>query len=95
MWKVTDVDGMKDMHEKVSLLRGRTPEKTTKARRIDFVWTNKQADLVVGDCWSTEIYPTHSTLPVELSVSSFTQTKTERVLQILFGRSPTLTAKYS
>ena len=49
MWKVNDVDGMKDMHDKFSLLRGKMPEKTTRARRIDFVWANKQAELVVRD----------------------------------------------
>ena len=70
MWKVNDVDGMKDMHEKFSLLRGKMPGKTTRARRIVFVWANKQAELVVRDCWAKEIYPTHSTLRVELSVAA-------------------------
>ena len=55
------------------------------------MWANKQAELVVRDCWTKEIYATHSTLRVELSVAAFTQTKTERVKPMsLMGRSPKL-----
>ena len=67
------------------------PEKTTKARRIDFVWANKQAELVVRDYWTQKNYATHETLRVELSVMAFSQTKTERAKPMSWmGRAPRL-----
>ena len=76
-WKVGDK--WTDLYEHHQLMKGEEPGNTTEKRRIDFAWGNRKARAVTVDCWTQDIYATHSSVIVELRLKAFTQSKSERV----------------
>ena len=75
-WRASE--SMTDVHEWWSLRKGRLPENTTEQRRIDMVWANEPALLLVKDVGVEKIFATHKSIVVTLDADAFTQIRTVR-----------------